>query len=86
MTNKFLKLYPKLWVPKIGDQVCVKQVLDGDHKIFQPNKSNIWYYNIGDIGVIHEINSLTYRIHFLRIDEYWSVYHEEVEYYQNDTQ
>jgi hypothetical protein len=73
--NKFIKQYPKLWLPQIGDKVKVVQVLSADG-----TPTDELSYNIGDIGVITE-NDREMVIDIKIGRRYYTVYRREVELY-----
>jgi len=54
MKNKFLSLYPVLWVPCVGDKVRVNKIIDGVGRVVTRHISSrgAYGYIIGDIGEI----------------------------------
>jgi DUF1009 family protein len=48
--NKFLKQYPQLWFPKVGDKIRIIRLLDMDKTEIQK-----WHYNKNEVGKIQYI-------------------------------
>jgi hypothetical protein len=88
--NKFLKTYPQLWEPKVGDYIRIKMCLNTRKLISYSTE-----YDIGDTGTIARIsnspffdNEKVYRIEFHDKDiedDLSYVYFEEMElYYESE--
>jgi hypothetical protein len=97
MQNKFLKKYPDLYTPRIGDRVKVTQLLHVHSKDNKPMKFFKYTpYSEGDIGIIisSEIRDYPgelYRINFnkqgnrqVHIDGVWSLWKEEFELFDEE--
>ena len=77
--SKFLKQYPALWTPKIGDRIRVIKVLDGDRKEVEK-----WDYTKNDTGIIthsllNQYDEYVYNIKFDSYSPCFTVYKEEIE-------
>jgi hypothetical protein len=74
--NKFLKLYPQLRDPDIGDKIKIVQVLNA-----RKCPVDKWYYSINDVGTLVYINSTesVYEIYFELYANSFPVYREEFE-------
>jgi hypothetical protein len=88
-TNKFLKQYPQLWEPKIGDIIKIRKCIN-----IRKHPTDDLEYKIGDTGIISEIDHSPYfkgenlyKIEFHnKIVSYDMsyVYREEIELYHED--
>jgi len=50
--NKFLKQYPQLWTPKVGDKIRIIKVLNEHREIITKDQYERMGYAIGFIGII----------------------------------
>ena len=76
MSNKFLKQYPNLWVPCIGDTIRIIKAFGFDEK-----ETDEWIYKKGDTGTIVKIwtNTILYSVYFKIYEKTYFVYKDEME-------
>lgn len=65
--NKFIKKYPQFWIPKEGDRVQVKQLMNDEHKVVDEWAA----YKKGDSGtiVLSAIGYSPYPVIHIRFDK-----------------
>ena len=83
MGNKFLELYPQLWEPQIGDQVCIIHVINPFTFMKSKTKRNLIYYKIGDMGKIVAKDISCFNIYFNKYQtSFWAYKEEFIPYHE----